>query len=98
MIILDQVCLSYGEKTVMDHLSAELPAEGILALKGPSGCGKTTLLRVLAGLVKPQSGAIRPFSFRRTGCFPGGRWSSRSRTCCRPAGGERLPRGWNGWS
>ncbi len=66
MIILDQVCLSYGEKTVMDHLSAQLPAEGILALKGPSGCGKTTLLRMLAGLVKPQSGAIRGCDPRKT--------------------------------
>lgn len=68
----------------IDGLSLEMPAGGITAVIGRSGCGKTTLLRLLAGLEKPDSGEIRmedaqvapprparPWSFRSTGCFPG---------------------------
>ena len=35
-----------------------LPGAGITALFGPSGCGKTTLLRAVAGLVRPQPGRV----------------------------------------
>ena len=35
-----------------------VPARGVTALFGPSGCGKTTLLRCLAGLVRPQHGRL----------------------------------------
>ena len=66
MISLQQVCLSYGPKQVMDHLTCTLPVEGITALRGPSGCGKTTLLRLLAGLIKPQSGTVSGISPRDT--------------------------------
>ena len=41
---------------MLDRFSLSLPDAGITALRGPSGCGKTTLLRVLAGLQKPQAG------------------------------------------
>lgn len=43
----------------IDGLSLEMPAGGITAVIGRSGCGKTTLLRLLAGLEKPDSGEIR---------------------------------------
>lgn len=55
---LTDVCFSYGDKSVIDHLTVEFPDTGITALSGPSGCGKTTLLRLIAGLERPQSGAI----------------------------------------
>ena len=51
--------LSFGDKTVLDNFSLRLPLEGITALRGPSGCGKTTLLRLIAGLEKADSGEIR---------------------------------------
>ncbi len=35
-----------------------LPGRGVTALFGPSGCGKTTLLRAVAGLVRPQPGRV----------------------------------------
>ena len=52
------VTLRYGDKTVLDRFSLEVPAGGLTALSGPSGCGKTTLLRVLAGLVKQSAGTV----------------------------------------
>ena len=58
MISIRNITVSYGEKTVLDRFSLELPREGITALSGPSGCGKTTLLRVLAGLLEPEEGMV----------------------------------------
>lgn len=58
MIELSHLFFSYGERTVLSDFSLTLPDRGITALQGPSGCGKTTLLRLLAGLERPQSGTI----------------------------------------
>ena len=58
MIKLENITVRYGEKLVLDRFSLEIPPEGLTALSGPSGCGKTTLLRVLAGLARPGSGAV----------------------------------------
>lgn len=58
MIALEQVTLHYGDKVVLKNFSLTVPSQGITALRGPSGCGKTTVLRLLAGLNRPQSGRI----------------------------------------
>lgn len=58
MIRIENACLSYGEKRVLDGFSLELPKAGITAFTGPSGCGKTTLLRLLGGLAAPDSGRV----------------------------------------
>lgn len=58
MISLEHLTLSFGNKAVLNDFSLSLPSSGITALRGPSGCGKTTLLRVLAGLERPQSGQV----------------------------------------
>ena len=46
----DEVVVRRGGRTVLDHLSFELPARQVSGLLGPSGCGKTTLLRTLVGV------------------------------------------------
>lgn len=48
-----------GARRVLNGCSFTLAAGARLALAGPSGCGKTTLLRVLAGLERPQEGQVR---------------------------------------
>lgn len=58
MIQIQQLHLSFGEKTVLKDFSLSIPKQGITALSGPSGSGKTTLLRCIAGLQSPHSGSI----------------------------------------
>ena len=58
MISLTNVTAGYPGKTVLRNVTLALPERGAVALMAPSGYGKTTLLRVLAGLIKPQSGAV----------------------------------------
>lgn len=55
-LYLDHVSLQYGDKPVLKDFTLTLPARGVTVLHGPSGCGKTTLLRLLGGLIEPQSG------------------------------------------
>ena len=43
---------------VLDRVNFEIPAGSLVAIVGPSGAGKTTLMRLLLGLLTPQSGAI----------------------------------------
>ena len=60
MISIKNLHFSYGKKTVFENFSMELADGEILAVMGPSGCGKTTLLRLLAGLERPnEPDAIR---------------------------------------
>ena len=43
---------------VLDRVNFDIPAGSLVAIVGPSGAGKTTLMRLLLGLLTPQSGAI----------------------------------------
>ena len=61
-----ELTLSFGRKAVLDRFSLKIPDAGVTALSGPSGCGKTTLLRVLAGLERPQSGTVEGAPPRQT--------------------------------
>ena len=48
-----------GERVVFDHFSLRVEDGAIVALVGPSGCGKSSLLRIIAGLDRKFSGAIK---------------------------------------
>ena len=58
-IALDAVTLRFGDATVLDRVSLELPARGLTALTGPSGAGKSSLADLLGGLLAPDAGAVR---------------------------------------
>ena len=47
------------EQLVAANISFDVKAGEIVSIVGPSGCGKTTLLKSLAGLIKPTGGTIR---------------------------------------
>ena len=48
----------YGERCVLDIPALTIGRREALALIGPNGCGKTTLLRLLAGTLRPEKGAV----------------------------------------
>ena len=55
---LRNVTKAFGTNRVLDDVSFEAEFAHVLALIGPSGGGKSTLLRLLAGLDRPDSGTI----------------------------------------
>jgi iron(III) transport system ATP-binding protein len=55
----ERVSLAYGRTQVLTDVSITIEPGEFFALLGPSGSGKSTLLRLLAGFLRPQSGAIR---------------------------------------
>ena len=56
---LDGIDLCRGGRMVLDGLSLDIPATGITAIMGPNGAGKSLSLRIMAGLVDPDDGAVR---------------------------------------
>jgi ABC-type Fe3+/spermidine/putrescine transport system ATPase subunit len=55
---LVNISKSYGQTKVIYNLSCQVEDGELMALVGPSGCGKTTLLKIILGDVKPDSGSI----------------------------------------
>jgi ABC-2 type transport system ATP-binding protein len=51
----------FGEKVAVNALDLDVRAGELYALLGPNGAGKTTTLRMVAGLLKPDAGAIDVF-------------------------------------
>ncbi len=56
---IKQLTKSYGTRTVVSAVDLTMEKGEVLSLLGPSGCGKTTILRMIAGLITPNSGYIR---------------------------------------
>lgn len=55
----DGVTVTFGGRRVLDDVGLTVRTGDVVGVTGPSGCGKTTLVRVLAGLVPPESGEVR---------------------------------------
>lgn len=62
IISLDHVNYSYhtskGEIPALSDISFQLQPGSFTSIVGPSGCGKTTLLSLISGILKPESGSI----------------------------------------
>ncbi|MFE7846347.1 ATP-binding cassette domain-containing protein [Microbacterium sp. NPDC057407] len=59
MIEVNGVCKTYGARRVVDDVSFSAPDGAITGFVGPNGAGKSTVLRMIAGLTSPDSGAVR---------------------------------------
>ena len=58
MIEISNLSFSYGAKRVLENISLKVSEGNIYGLLGENGVGKTTLLTLLCGLKKPESGTI----------------------------------------
>jgi NitT/TauT family transport system ATP-binding protein len=58
------------EFTALDRVSIDVHAGEFLAIVGPSGCGKSTLLHIMAGLKRPDGGAVVIDGKETTGTTP----------------------------
>ncbi|MFJ4175076.1 ABC transporter ATP-binding protein [Microbacterium sp. NPDC089696] len=54
----DDVSIGYDRRVISEHLDVRIPDGSFTVIVGPNACGKSTLLRSLARLLKPSSGAV----------------------------------------
>jgi osmoprotectant transport system ATP-binding protein len=59
MLVLDNVSKCFGDTIALRPTSLSVGAASTTALIGPSGCGKTTVLRLMLGLERPDTGTVR---------------------------------------
>jgi len=58
---LEGVCKNYGKVRALQNVNFDVRAGQVVALLGPNGAGKTTAVKLLLGLIQPDSGKARVF-------------------------------------
>ncbi|MFB0562939.1 MAG: ABC transporter ATP-binding protein [Candidatus Lokiarchaeia archaeon] len=58
ILILENIHKRFDEDWILEGINIETNDNEFLVLLGPSGCGKTTLLKIIAGLLKPTNGDV----------------------------------------
>ncbi|MEK9918892.1 MAG: ABC transporter ATP-binding protein [Pelagibacteraceae bacterium] len=58
IVKVKNVFKNYGKVEALRDMSLDFPQGKLTSLLGPSGCGKTTLLKIIAGIIKPDSGEV----------------------------------------
>ena len=57
-IRIRDLVFSRGDRVILDGISMDIPRGSIVAFMGPSGVGKTTILRLISGQLRPDSGTV----------------------------------------
>ena len=57
-VIMENICHSYGKKSVLNGINMHIDQGSIYGLLGPSGCGKTTVVKIMAGILAATSGKV----------------------------------------
>ncbi|HWB80350.1 MAG TPA: ABC-F family ATP-binding cassette domain-containing protein, partial [Nannocystaceae bacterium] len=70
LVIVEQASLAFGKKTLLDRVDLRVAAGDRIGLIGPNGSGKSSLMRMIAGEQKPDSGSIRTRKQLRVGYLP----------------------------
>jgi len=70
LISADSICKNYADRPVLQNVNLQLTAGKAVTLIGPNGAGKTTLVRILLGLLQPDSGQITRQRDLRIGYMP----------------------------
>ena len=55
---LEHICKAYGEKKLIDDFSYIFLKGDRVGFVGPNGCGKSTLMKIIAGIIPPDSGQV----------------------------------------
>ncbi len=63
-ILIRDLRKSYGSKPAVDGVNLEVPRGSFFGFLGPNGAGKSTTIRMLTGLIPPDSGSIEILGFR----------------------------------
>ena len=70
LITLDKVNKTFAERPILQNISMQLMQGEITTLIGPNGAGKSTLVRLILGLIRPDSGSITPAADLKVGYMP----------------------------
>lgn len=62
MIEIVNVTKWYYDLAALDNVSLTIPRGQVVGLLGPNGAGKTTLIKIVAGLLQPDQGQVRPLN------------------------------------
>jgi zinc transport system ATP-binding protein len=70
LVSVEHIFLRRSGRNVLDDASLSVAANEVVTLIGPNGAGKSTLIRVILGLVKPDSGVVQKWDKLRIGYMP----------------------------
>ena len=72
-IHVERIVKKYGTKMVLEDITCSIKAGEFISILGSSGCGKTTLLRIVMGIDRPDSGRVYKDGVDITGLRPANR-------------------------
>lgn len=58
LVKIRDLCFRRGTRVILDHVDMDIRRGAVTAVMGPSGTGKTTLLKLITGQLRPDSGSI----------------------------------------